>query len=40
MGKILLKDIFFSPQIQSEWSDITLWDKLLSHTIMKNPKSV
>ncbi|HIQ46122.1 MAG TPA: 6-carboxytetrahydropterin synthase QueD, partial [Sulfurovum sp.] len=33
-------DIVFSPQVQSEWSDPSLWDKLLNHTMIKNPKKV
>ncbi len=40
MGKIDLEDIIFSEQVQSEWSDSKLWDKLLNHTLMKNPKIV
>jgi len=40
MGIIKLEDIVFSPQVQSEWSDSTLWDKLLNHTHIKNPKKV
>jgi len=40
MGKIALEDIIFSKQVQSEWSDSTLWDKLLKHTLTKNPKKV
>ncbi len=40
MGTIKLEDIVFSPQVQSEWSDSTLWDKLLNHTHIKNPKKV
>jgi len=40
MGKIALEDIVFSPQVQSEWSDPSLWDKLLNHTMIKNPKKV
>jgi len=40
MGKIVLEDILFSTQVQSEWSDNKLWDKLLNHTLMKNPKTV
>ncbi len=40
MGKILLEDIVFSPQIQSEWSDSELWNKLLTGTLIKNPKKV
>ncbi len=40
MGKIALEDILFSQQVQSEWSDTKLWDKLLSHTLITNPKEV
>ncbi len=40
MGKIALADILFSEQVQSEWSDAKLWDKLLNHTLIKNPKNV
>ena len=40
MGKIALEDISFSEQVQSEWSDSTLWNKLLNHTHIKNPKKV
>jgi 6-pyruvoyltetrahydropterin/6-carboxytetrahydropterin synthase len=40
MGKISLEDIHFSDQIRSEWSDNDLWNKLLTHTVMKNPKKV
>ena len=40
MGLIKLEDIVFSPQVQSEWSDTKLWDKLLKHTLIKNPKKV
>lgn len=40
MGTIKLEDIVFSPQVQSEWSDPQLWDKLLKHTFIKNPKKV
>jgi len=40
MGKIALEDILFSEQVQSEWSDTKLWDKLLTHTLIKNPKNV
>lgn len=40
MGAIKLEDIVFSPQVQSEWSDPDLWDKLLNHTMIKNPKKV
>ncbi|WP_373028574.1 6-pyruvoyl tetrahydropterin synthase family protein [Sulfurovum sp.] len=40
MGMIKLEDIVFSPQVQSEWSDTKLWDKLLKHTLITNPKKV
>jgi len=40
MGKIALEDIKFSTQVQREWSDSSLWDKLLSHTLIKNPRKV
>ena len=40
MGTINLEDIVFSSQVQSEWSDSELWSKLLSYTLIKNPKKV
>jgi len=40
MGKINLEDIVFSAQVQSEWSDSELWNKMLNHTVIKNPKRV
>ena len=40
MGTIALEDILFSNQIQSEWSDSDLWSKLLTNTLMTNPKKV
>ena len=40
MGKIALEDILFSEQVQSEWSDTKLWDKLLNHILITNPKKV
>ena len=40
MGEIKFEDIIFSPQVQSEWTDSALWEKLLSHTLIKNPKKV
>ena len=40
MGKIQLEDIFFSSQIKEEWSDSSLWQKLLSKDRLKNPKKV
>ena len=40
MGKIALEDIIFSPQVQSEWSEPLLWDKLLKQIAIKNPTKV
>lgn len=40
MGIIKLDDIVFSGQVQSEWSDPEVWDKLLNYTLIKNPKKV
>ncbi|SFV70135.1 6-carboxytetrahydropterin synthase @ Queuosine biosynthesis QueD, PTPS-I [hydrothermal vent metagenome] len=40
MGKIKLEDILFSQQIQREWSDETLWEKLLNKIQIINPKKV
>jgi 6-pyruvoyltetrahydropterin/6-carboxytetrahydropterin synthase len=40
MGKIDLKEIYFSKQVQSEWSDIALWEKLLKGTALENPTKV
>jgi len=40
MGSIKLEDIVFSGQVQKEWSDHDLWDKLLQHEMIKNPKKV
>jgi len=40
MGKIQLEDIIFSPQVKNEWSDNTLWSKLLNNDLIKNPKKV
>ena len=40
MGEIDLEDIVFSPQVQSEWSDKTLWARLLNSELIKNPKKV
>ena len=40
MGKIALEDIVFSEQVKSEWSESELWEKLLSHTSIKNPTKV
>ena len=40
MGRLKLEDIYFSPQVQSEWTEPKLWTNLLSHIRMKNPTSV
>ena len=40
MGKIDLKEIHFSKQVQSEWSDVALWEKLLKGTALENPTKV
>ena len=40
MGEIRLEDIIFSEQVKSEWSDSTLWDKLLQNKQIKNPTKV
>jgi len=40
MGMIALKNIVFSEQVQSEWSDSALWSKLLNNELIKNPKKV
>jgi len=40
MGRIVLEDIVFSKQVQSEWSDPLLWEKLLAYTSIKTPKKV
>ncbi len=40
MGEIRLEDIMFSKQVQSEWSDVTLWQKLLGNESIENPKKV
>jgi len=40
MGKIVLEDLVFSCQVKSEWSDPLLWEKLLNHKNMINPKKV
>ncbi len=38
MGKIPLKDIIFSQQVQDEWSDPSMWDRLIQGDIFTNPK--
>ncbi len=40
MGKISLEEIIFSPQVRSEWSDPSLWGKLLHRENIINPKKV
>jgi len=40
MGEIKLEDIVFSQQVQSEWSDKRLWEKLLNNVQIRNPKKV
>ena len=40
MGKIALEEIVFSAQVRSEWSDPKLWEKLLGHETLINPKKV
>ena len=40
MGKIALEDIVFSAQVQSEWNDVLVWEKLLSKQSIINPKKV
>ena len=40
MGEIRLEEIVFSEQVQSEWSDKDLWEKLLNQKEMKNPTIV
>jgi len=40
MGKIKLEDIIFSKQVQDEWTDVRLWDKLLRQEEIKNPLKV
>ncbi|CAA6810879.1 MAG: 6-carboxytetrahydropterin synthase (EC @ Queuosine biosynthesis QueD, PTPS-I [uncultured Sulfurovum sp.] len=40
MGEIALEGIVFSKQVQSEWSDTKLWEKLLSFSEIDNPLKV
>ena len=40
MGKIALEEIIFSEQVKSEWSDKGLWEKLLNHQHIINPKKI
>ncbi len=37
MGEIKLEDIRFSMQVKSEWSDASMWDKLLTGKVFENP---
>ena len=40
MGSIALEEILFSEQTQSEWSDVKLWEKLLTYQKIVSPKEV
>jgi len=40
MGTISLSNIYFSKEIQSEWSNPNLWQNLLQNQLMVNPKKV
>jgi len=40
MGELNLTDIIFSKQIQSEWSNTSLWSDLLAKRLMVNPRKV
>jgi len=40
MGIISLENITFSKEIQNEWSNPKLWEELLNHKLMENPKKV
>ncbi len=40
MGKIDLKEIEFSKQIQKEWKDPLMWEKLLKGEIFENPSTI
>ena len=40
MGSIRLEEIVFSPQVQREWSDPKLWEKLLAQVCIQNPTTV
>ena len=40
MGKIVLEEITFSEQVQSEWSQRDIWSRLLKHEQIKNPTVV
>jgi 6-pyruvoyltetrahydropterin/6-carboxytetrahydropterin synthase len=38
MGIVKLDDVVFSPQVQQEWKDNDLWNKILNNKIFINPK--
>jgi len=38
MGEIRVEDIEFSPQVQKEWSDPKMWEKILKGDLFVNPK--
>jgi 6-pyruvoyltetrahydropterin/6-carboxytetrahydropterin synthase len=40
MGEIKLEEIIFSKQVQKEWSDPQIWNKLLSFETITNPTRV
>jgi 6-pyruvoyltetrahydropterin/6-carboxytetrahydropterin synthase len=40
MGTICLKEIVFSPQVRSEWSDLRMYEKILNGESFTNPKTV
>jgi len=37
MGEINLEEIIFSDRIKKEWSDNTLWDKILNNQKLNVP---
>jgi uncharacterized protein YjbI with pentapeptide repeats len=40
MGKIDLRDINFSKQVQNEWSKADLWSTILNNKTLTTPKVV
>lgn len=40
MGLISLKDIRFSKQVQKEWSDPLMWEKLTKGKVFTNPENI
>ena len=40
MGEIKLEDIKFSKQIQNEWSDKSLWEKIINKEKIIPPSEV